>query len=470
MDASWITGVCARRNRLEWTVLRRVKDAWEIFGHGAAETPPAAGGAGWISGADLKPHLKHFKGKIAVALATDRALLRVALLPSTEAEELRGMAELQTDKFSPFPVETVAAGTEVLAAAGNSSLVAMAVVRREDVEAVGQAFQDVGALPDAVDVAALGWWWTLKRAGQVPAHGSQIFMRAAAGSLDLAVARDGSPLLFRSLPVAPAAEAGAAAELDDWTAGCAEEVADSLTALETEWGGTGAPTLHVFHDETLPAGQAEALRQALGLETFFAHPLAELPPVSEGVARRLADPARPLAMDLAPDSWRAADAARRSRRHLLRSATVFFAVWLLGIGVFWTLLNVQRGRLTRLQAEVEDMEGPAMEVRRLRAKSLEFALFADRSASALECLRTVSEVLPPGMDLTSFAYRKGATLALRGEAETPDKVYGFIQALEQTERFPEVKFEGVSTRNTPQGARSQFGVTIRLPGGGEEQP
>lgn len=461
MDTSWITGVCARQNRLEWTVLRRVKDAWEIFGHGAADLPAAAGGS-WVPGAELKTHLKQFKGKLAVALPTDRALLRVALLPSTDAEELRGMAELQTDKFSPFPVETVAAGTEVLDASESSALVALAVVRREDVEAVGQSFQEAGALPDAVDVEALGWWWGLKHAGRVPAHGSQIFLRVAAGGCDLAVARDGAPLLFRSLPAAPPADAG------DWLAGCADEVADSLTALETEWGGTGTPTLHVFHDATLPAGSAESLRKALELETLFAHPLAELPSVSECAARRLAAPARPLAMDLAPESWRAADAARRTRRRLLRSATVFLAVWLLGIGVFWTLLNVQRGRLARLRAQVEELEGPAMDVRRLRAKTLEFAQFADRTSSALECLRAIAETLPPGVDLTSFAYRKAASLALRGEAETPDKVYGFIQTLEQTGRFPEVKFEGVSTRNTPRGARSQFGVTIRLPGGEED--
>ena len=56
---------------------------------------------------------------------------------------------------------------------------------------------------------------------------------------------------------------------------------------------------------------------------------------------------------------------------------------------------------------------------------------------------------------------------MRGDAEVADTVYGFIQALEQTNVFPEVKSEGVSTRNTPQGSRSQFGVTIRLPGGSE---
>jgi Tfp pilus assembly protein PilN len=471
MATSWITGVCVQRNRLEWTVLRRVKEAWEIADQGSAALSVSEGGGTGISAAALKPHLKHFKGTVSVALPTGRILLRVALLPSTDAAELRGMAELQTDKFSPFPVETMASSAEVLESSETSSLVAMAVVRREDVEAAGRSFQEAGALPDVVDVEALGWWWGLKQGGRVPAHGSQIFLRAAFGSLDMAMARDGAPLMFRSLPALPeAAPAGDSAARAEWVAECAEEVTDSLTAMETEWGGAGEPTLHMFHESGLSLDGAEALRKALGLEALFTHPLDELPTASEGVARRLAGPVRRLAMDLAPEAWRTADEARRTRRRLLRAATIFLTTWLLAIGVFWTLLNMQRGRMSRLQTQVEAMEGPAKEIRRLRAKVLEFAQYADRTFSALECLRVVSAAIPQGMDLTSFVYRKGSSLALRGESDAPDKVYGFIQELEKLALFPEVKFEGVSTRNTPQGARSQFGVTIRLPGSEEGEP
>ena len=189
------------------------------------------------------------------------------------------------------------------------------------------------------------------------------------------------------------------------------------------------------------------------------------------MARRLAEPARPLALDLAPEAWRTADAERRTRRKLLRAATVFLVAWLLAIGIFWTLLNLQRGRMARLRAQVESMEGPALEIRKLRAKTLEFAQYADRTRSALECLRVVSETLPEGVDLTTYVYRKGASLSLRGESDAPDKVYSFIQALEQTALFPEVKSEGISTRNTPQGARSQFGAALVLPGtGAEDEP
>ena len=465
MATSWITGIYVQQNRLEWTVLRRVKEVWEVADQGAALLSPPEGG-GSVPVAALRPYLRHFKGLISVALPTEKVLLRVALLPSTVAEELRGMAELQTDRFSPFPVETMALGAEVLDASGTSALVAMAAVRREVVDEAGHPFQEVGAPPDVVDVEALGWWWGLKHGEHVPSHGSQLFLRASVLGLDMLVARDGMPLLFRSLPAPPAG--GNSAAREEWLGECAEEMTYSLTALETEWGGSGLLTLHVFHAAEIDVDWAVPLQQALGLEALFTHSLEKLPLSTEGVARRLTEPARLLSMDLAPEAWRAADVARRTRRKLLRAATLFLTVWVLSIGIFWTLLNVQRGRMATLQAHVEAMEKPAKEIRRLRAKVLEFSQYADRTYSALECMRVLSEALPAGVDLTSFVYRKGTSLALRGEADSPDKVYGFIQAMEKTELFPEVKSEGISTRSTPQGSRSQFGVMIRLPGTGGE--
>ncbi|MDD2241169.1 MAG: PilN domain-containing protein [Kiritimatiellae bacterium] len=460
MGAGWITGVCVKQDRLEWTVLRRVKEVWEVQTHGAADLPGPLGGEG--VGAALRPKIKSFRGKLVVALPGDQLLLRVALLPSTDPDELQGMAELQTDRYSPFPVETMALGAESVQHTETSALVAMAAVRREVIDDWGRGFQEAGGLPDVVDVEALGWWWVLKQAAQVPAHGSQLLVRLEGPDIDMILARDGAPLLYRSLPPRPP-ETDADSQ-EAWLAECIEETGYSLTSLETEWGESAAPTLHVFHEPGQPADWADSFRSALGLEGLFTHSLADLPPVSEGLARRAADPAQPLAMDLTPAEWRLADAERAVRRKVLRAVTIFMAVWLLGLGVFWSLLNIQRGRLARLQATVEAMEGPALTIRRLRAKVREFSLYADRSHSALEGLRVLSEHLPAGIDLTSFVYRKGNTLSLRGEADAQEKVYSFIQTLDQTGRFPEVKFEGVNTRNTPQGPRSQFSVTIRLPG------
>ena len=463
MGMTWVTGVCLRNARLEWTVLRRAKEAWEVHAQGEADGPPESGegGGGWA--AVLKAQGRHFQGRVAVALPTDRVLVRVALLPSVDGEELRGMAELQTDKYSPFPVESMALGAEVAATAGTSSLVAMAAARREVVEETGRLFLEAGGLPDVVDVEALAWWWGLRHAGQVPSHGAQVFVRAQADVLEMLVARDGAPLIFRPLPLPPADPA----QRGSWVSDCAEDAEYALTSIETEWGTLPPPSLHVFHDPGPPPAWAGELRAALGLETLFTHEVTILPRLSEGVARRAAEPAEPLAMDLAPDEWRAADAARALRRRMWRAATIFLATWAVGVGAFLALLNVQRGRMDRLQAQVAEVEGPAREIRQLRGKVLEFAQYADRTHSALECLRVVAETLPEGMDLASFIYRKGSTLSLRGEADEPDKVYRFILAMENTRRFMEVKSEGI---NTPPGQKSKFNILVRLQGAGEEEP
>ena len=68
MATAWITGICLRPNRLEWTTLRRAKEVWEIVAQGQEDVPAAEGAGGWIPAAALKARLKQFKGRVAVAL------------------------------------------------------------------------------------------------------------------------------------------------------------------------------------------------------------------------------------------------------------------------------------------------------------------------------------------------------------------------------------------------------------------
>ncbi len=278
MGASWITGICVKRNRLEWTVLRRAKEAWDVHSRGEAEWPGPPGGEG--TGAALRPQIKGIRGRLAIALPGDQALLRVALLPSTDPDELRGMSELQTDKYSPFPVETMALGAETLETTEASSLVVMAAVRRDLVDAWGRTIQEAAALPDRVDVEPLGWWWVLKQSGAVPALGSQLLVRQDGANVDLILARDGAPLLFRSLPPRP--EAADAADLQAWMAECVEETGYSLTSLETEWGEAAAPTLHVFRPWT-NRRTGRNLRAALGLQRSAVYAFAGR--AADGVGR-----------------------------------------------------------------------------------------------------------------------------------------------------------------------------------------
>ena len=407
------------------------------------------------------------RGRISVVLPQDQALVRLETFPSGDADELYGMAGLQTDKLSPFPEEETATGVETLECAEAESLVALAIVRADAVERVGAPFLELGSLPDAVDVEPLAWWWGAKNLlGESP-RGGRILLRAeASGRIAMAVAHGARPIAFGALPPRPAGGPDAG---EEWLEEAVEEASYALTALESAWGPEGALRMTVAAPKDMDVSWAKPLAKALGASAPEMVKAEDVPSVSEGAARRLAEPAEPLSMDLAPAAWREEDERRRGNRVLMAAATAVVALWLLALGVFFTVLNVRRARLSDLEAKVEAVEKPAAEVRRLRAKVMDFAAYADRSHSALECLRAMSEALPAGVELNSFIYRKGASLTLRGESPDSERIYEFTRGLDESGLFDDVKSDGISMKQggggNP-GALYTFGITAALPGGG----
>jgi Tfp pilus assembly protein PilN len=477
MAKAWATGVCVRPDGLEWTVLRRAKESWDVHSRGAAAFAPAEGEEAappavamdwdkWTAEA-LKPHLKSMRGRISVVLPQDQALVRVETFPSGDADELYGMAGLQVDKLSPFPEEETATGVETLECAEAESLVALAIVRADAVERAGAPFLELGSLPDAVDVEPLAWWWGAKKLlGESPRGGRIVLRAEASGRIAMAVAHGGRPIAFGALPPLPPDGADG-----EWLEEAAEEAGYALTALESAWGSEASLRMTVAAPKEMDVSWASSLAKTLGAGVPEIVPSEDLPTVSEGAARRLAEPAEPLSMDLAPAAWREEDERRRGNRGLMVAATVFVALWLLALGVFFAVLNVRRARLSELEGRVAELEKPAAEVRRLRAKVMDFAAYADRSRSALECLRAMSEALPPGVELNSFIYRKGASLTLRGESPDSERIYEFTRGLDESGLFDDVKSDGINMKQGGgggSGALYTFGITAALPGGGDD--
>ncbi len=478
MAQKWITGVSLRKDCLEWTVLRRVKEGWAVARQGRAELEGHA-----LDGAFLKGLQHPFKGAVVLGLPQEEVLLRVAPMPSTDPGELLEMAELQVEKFAPYGLESMAYGAESLAVQEDGeTLLAMAAARLESVEAAGAAFQEVGVLPDCVDLSCLGWWHGLRSGGTVPDVGEWMAVRLDAGGGDVLLARDGRPVRAFVLPGLPSgagegegAEEGAAGAPDgellrSWAGECREQLAYELMAAEADNGVTGRAGITILFEGASAEAAAEALaaewRQMEGIGEVRVASAAELPSASEGLARRYAEPAEGLAMDLAPASWQEAERERQFRRRLLQVSGAFVAAWALAVLVFLGWLHMRRAALASAEARAQELERPAMAVRALRATLNELQVYADRSASPLECLRAVSIALPPGVTMNSFVYVKGQDLKIRGEAREAQAVYDFVSALEDSELFPAVHNDGVNTR----AGQTAFQLTAFLPGSTNAPP
>ena len=458
MSDDLITALVLRRGALAWTTLQRKKNRLEVVENKISTFEWPAGVTEWQAPEvieRIKPLCAQIKGRVALALPTDAALLRVVRLPTVEAEEIRDMVALQVDKFSPFPVDQMAVSQEILHQHEGASRVAIVAAPLDTVSRWGAALQAVELFPREVDVEVLGWWRLLKQEKQIPETGRHLLLLMEESGAELLVVQDGVPVLMRALGhPAAGTSSEAASEL-------AEELNYTLTTLEAEWGSGGVQAIQLWQRGAASTEFLEQLRAACQLEVET-HQLDRLPSLSEGLARRSAERG-PHLVDLAPADWKTALESRKLKRVLMMIAASLVGAWLLGVVAVVGGLLLENRRVAALETEVAALKKPAAEVEQMKQQVRSLERYAARTHSGLECLREVVALLPEGPELNAFTYKKYAEVNLRGEADSSGPIYDFFQALEKSPLFKEVKPEGVTQQARAGRVRSQFRVTLVLP-------
>lgn len=392
------------------------------------------------------------KGDCVLGFASDQILLRVIELPAVDDEELAGMVELQADKFSPFPVESMVISHEVLARDEASCAVAIAVARGDVVDAQGRVLTDAGLRPVRMDACVMGWWHALQAADVCPPDARCIHLVLDGNLAEIIVVEQGVARVFRTLPLAAGADAAALAS------DLGQELGHTLISFELEHGAAPAPVT-VWSRGEAHAGVAAAL-QAEPAWDVTGRSLDDLAPACEGIARRTLT--RDV-LDLTPPSWIEAVTRRRQRNRMLGGLLGVAALWVVLVAALSGLYVFERNRLSRLDRELERWRPPAMEVRELRRKVLLIERYADISHSALECLREVSEAQPDGIDLSSFSYNKQDAVRVVGAAAQRSLIYDFKRNLDGSKLFTSVELGSLN-----QDRRQQlwsFDVVLHLPKG-----
>ncbi len=460
-DASQISGVVRRGNLVEWTTLRRRKGRLESGGvrQELLELPEGTDPRDPAAVAALKSACGKIPGRLSVGLPTEHALLRIADLPAAEPDEMAGMVELQVDKFSPLPTEHMVISHEVLERDNGQCRVLIAAVPRNRVDEAGEPFNEAGLQVQRVDVELFGWWRLLQDHGAIAQAGRQIFLLLDKHSTELIVTQNGQPILFRSL--------GGHEDVGgtDFAAEVTEETLYTFATLESEWGMMHVSALELWHWGEAPEDLTRRLREEGELEVDL-RSFEDLPPLSEGIARRMAR--RTDALNLVPREWFEARAIRRVRRRLLAAAAAIVVLWAAVLAGLYALVNAERARRDRLEASVVRLEEPANEIEQLQKRVRSLEQYRDRTYSALETLREVTVSLPGPVELTSFAYKKEDEIALRGQCPSANPIYNFIEALEQSELFTALDAGDIRTRMRGGRRQSDFQINAYLPGREEE--
>ncbi len=452
------TGIHYTDETVEWAVLRQTRKGTEKLKEGCLPIPPGffqQANAPLFPAELLKDVRKNFRGIVTVSLPSSQLLMRMLELPSTNPEELKGMVELQMDQISPFPVEQLTVSYEVLQQTETHSRVLAVAAQRKTVDTLGDLFKAQNIYIRSLDAEVLAWWSLLIAHGQVLCEGRVVLILEEHTEFSMIVVDEGVPVCFRSLELFH--------NFTDEEVMCeiGEEVSYTLLSLEAEYGRREITGVLFWSESAIPPRLCDLMREKCGAEVVL-HDLRSIPPVSEGLALRTME-RRLHHAELVPREW--IDLQRKKR--LMKVATVasiaVLSVWLAFVAVAGAIFTFQKAAYTRVVREAAKYEGPARAAQAAREEMISLEKYADRSRSALECLREISTAMPDGVEINSFTYKKGEAVNLRGSSDRAEAIYDFFQKLSAAEIFEGVKDQPVSTHTVKDKRVSTFSITAELP-------
>lgn len=458
-----LTSLAVRARSLEWTVLKKTSDKSAPAPAKVIELDPGDGCKTLLAGlqadrerlvGEIRAQCGHLPAPVSLGIPASWVLLRTVELPAGTPEELAGMAELQVDKFSPFPIDESSISHERLSEHDGRCRVLLSAIRTDTINLLADALREAGIQPKWVDINLLGWWRLLKDAGKVHPNGSQVFILLDDSGCDIIVCSSGIPVAFRSLSGLDELPSGEADE------DIARETVYTLSALDLERDGNYLSEISIWHRGEPPSGLASQFA-ALLPAVLHLNTLDTLPSLAVGLLHRAEQRTHGM-MDLAPLAWMEAENARRTKRRMLVSTVLVAGLWLAGMASLFGGIQYQKQRLGSMDRELASLKEPAEKVRAIRDRTQELIKYMDRSRSALECLREVCDRLPPGIELRQFNYHKNKTLEMTGEADAYSQVADFKKDLEQCDLFTSTELP--RTQHGP-GGKEIFKIICTLPGG-----
>lgn len=455
MREQTITAVCRTVDGIEWTSWKIKPDGDELA---QQDTAPADFSGDTteelIASIELPENVTdHLAGDITVPLRTSELLMRVMEFPTVEEDEIADMVGFQVDKISPFSSDQLAISHEVLQQTEETSLVLMVAAKRSCIDSIGDTFEKKGVRVHGIDARVLGWMGLLEDEGHVAGDDCEIFIIDDGIDFSLVVLTSGIPAAFRMLDT-KLVDTSAVDEL-------ATEISYTLTTLDTERDLPAPSAIQFWSLGDLAADVRAKLSEKSGLPVN-SHSLASLPPLSEGIVRRTLDDKSHI--ELVPREWIEYEKRKQLRKSFTLISSSIVAVWICVLLVFFSIYKVRDMRLGRVEKRLAAVEPNAQQALENRQKLKDLKVYTDRSDSALECLRELTQLLPPGnIEFLSYNYKKGKGVTLRGTASNDEIVYDFFESLTKSELFERLKDQSVNAK-TIKGVRGAvFSVTLELP-------
>ncbi len=395
---------------------------------------------------------------LGVVLSRDMFSLQTLELPSTNAQEISSMLDLQLGKLTPYPRADIRSAAHVVGSLREGyTTVLLAIARKTVIDAILHVLKAKGLSPRWIGVSSegLAHWW--HHAGQPQSTTSEpekllALIDVDRASTDCTLLSRGTAVFSHSVAIGR------------------EQLSSGEPAM-ARWAGefTRLPRVLLHEDIRGTIGHGvlcapaptdvEALAQQLagpwGVPVDIAEPLSHVtcepsaaPSAEAGVSWTallgflLHDHAPQL--DLIPQETRTTHALQARARQFARLVGSL-AIALLLIGVLYlqrvTILRRYLGRLTQ---ELSQVERQGLELHQMQEAMRAVRQWLDPSRSTLALLTSIAAGTNAEIVITQVAIEEGKPVTVRGRAQSTAEAFAFFKRLEATGAFATVQSTSVA--------------------------
>jgi hypothetical protein len=344
-----------------------------------------------------------FQRKLNIAwLPPDQVFLRVAQFPASDFDETLAMVELQLEKLSPMPVTQIVWTLHLLPhTEGSLQTVIVMIVARNTVEEFLGQLEGQGYLADRLEMPLLDQL----QATTVTRNGAWIYPEAPGGRNSALVAWwYGGVLQNLDLITLPPANRPESLK---------EQLLQMAWAGELEGWLTAPPLWHLVADAPTAAEWEPALRAGLEqpVEVIAPVPVAALAALTAKRAAQAGSEA-----NLLPAEFSTRYHQQFVDRLWMRGLGAVVVLYLIGVLVYFARLEVELYRTHAVEDQVANQGPIYTNAIQFRDR---FRVLKDRAElkyAALDCWKTVAELLPDGIILEGYSFSDGKKLTLSGSA------------------------------------------------------
>ncbi len=343
-------------------------------------------------GLHMPPRLRK-GGEAVLALPLCRLLAKVVRVGVDDAEGLSVVAERELKAMSPYPDEPLSVSCEVLKEDAEGTVALALALPESSADDIGEALDAAKVGITRVDALVLG---LLRSAyNELSGDGRKVVLSQEGDCVALVVLDGQTPCALRALSPDSAIKG---------------EFAFSL--LEAEASAGPAPLSEILVSGDVQTDGLEELAPVRAL-------VADAADAVRGVAERSAEQGTANAL---PQTWQDILEETRFKRKMVVGFGAAAFLWVASLGVIlgvpWYINHqaekVDLSRRAHMPAyrKVSDKKEQVETVRSV----------SNHDLGALETLRVVAGVLPEGVELTKWNFKRGERLSFSGTAEGGDNI------------------------------------------------